>query len=83
MSNKNGQRLAGKPLEINGLNHHRCLENKGVCDLSQANSGRLYLTPFYSLPMRFAGASAGTFVATFIAQSWRLAAALRVFPLCA
>jgi hypothetical protein len=50
-----------KPLEINCLNHHRCLDNKGVCDLSQVNSGRLFLTSFYSPPMRFAGTSAGTF----------------------
>jgi hypothetical protein len=50
-----------KPLEINCLNHHRCVDNKGVCDLSQVNSGRLFLTSFYSPPMRFAGTSAGTF----------------------
>ena len=54
-----------KPLEINGLNHHRCLDIKGVCDLSQVNSNRLFLTPFYSLPMRFAGISAGTFTDLF------------------
>jgi hypothetical protein len=50
-----------KPLEINCLNHHCCLDTKGVCDLSQVNSSRLFLTPFYSPPMRFAGTSAGTF----------------------
>jgi hypothetical protein len=37
-----------KPLEINGLNHHRCLDTKGVCDLIQVNSSRLLLAPFYS-----------------------------------
>jgi hypothetical protein len=50
-----------KPLEINCLNHHRHLDTKGVCDLSQVNSSRLFLTPFYSPPMSFAGTSAGTF----------------------
>ena len=54
-----------KPLEINCLNHHRCLDTKGVCDLSQVNSSRLFLTPFYSSPMRFAGTSAGTFTDLF------------------
>ena len=60
-----------KPLEINCLNHHRCLDTKGVCDLSQVNSSRLFLTPFYSLPMRFAGTSAGTFEAAECLRSVR------------
>jgi hypothetical protein len=50
-----------KLLEINYLKHHRCLDIKGVFDLSQVNFCRLFLTPFYSLPMGFAGTSAGTF----------------------
>jgi hypothetical protein len=53
-----------KPLEINCINHHRCLGSKGVCDLSQVNSSRPFLTPFYSPPIRFAGTSAGTYLDT-------------------
>ena len=61
---RNRTRLAfHKPLEINCLNHHCYLDSKGVCDLNQVNSSRLFLTPFYSPPMRFAGTSAGTFFA--------------------
>jgi hypothetical protein len=49
-----------KPLEVNHLNHHQHLENKGDFILSQANSSQLFLTPFYSPPNGFAGTSVGT-----------------------
>jgi hypothetical protein len=65
-----------KPLEINYLNHHRYLDNKGVCDLSQANSSLLFLTPFYSPPTRFAGTAAGTFQFVFAMPTFTVTSVL-------
>ena len=50
-----------KLLRIKCLWHRWCLDYKVVTFYVKHNSVQLFLTPFYSQPMRFAGTPAGTF----------------------